>query len=87
MSKPTPGKHSANKKYTIIRGGVRYFPIHAEKHGLIALTFREADAILYAAAPELLESVHQLLRCMELAGWENDDAAIFARAAISKATK
>lgn len=46
----------------------------------------EADALLIAAAPELLEACKMMLFNMNLAGWENDDAAIRARAAIQKAT-
>jgi hypothetical protein len=45
----------------------------------------KANACLFAAAPDLLEAVNRLLVCMRLANWENDDAAIFARAAIAKA--
>jgi hypothetical protein len=40
---------------------------------------------LAASIPELTESIQWLLKCMRLAGWENDDAAIFARAALIKA--
>lgn len=54
MNKHTPGPHNANQKYVIVRGGERYFPIHAKKRGMIALAKRESDAYLYAAAPDLL---------------------------------
>jgi uncharacterized Zn finger protein (UPF0148 family) len=37
--------------------------------------------------PDLLEAVNRLLVCMSLANWENDDAAVFARAALAKATQ
>lgn len=45
----------------------------------------KANARLIAAAPELLESIEQLLVCMRLAGWEDDPASIKARAATAKA--
>lgn len=44
------------------------------------------DVLVRAAAPDLLEACQRLLVCMNLAGWENDDAAITARAAVAKAT-
>lgn len=36
-----------------------------------------------AEIARLLEVVSRLLVCMQLANWENDDAAIFARAALT----
>ena len=44
-----------------------------------------ANARLIAAAPELLESLCELLNCMRLANWEGDHLAEKARAAIAKA--
>lgn len=44
------------------------------------------DVNLLKSAPELLESVRELLVCMSLANWENDPIACKARAAIAKAT-
>lgn len=48
--------------------------------------FSREEAHLMAAAPELLEACKRLLVCMNLAKWEGDDAAIYARATIAKAT-
>lgn len=44
------------------------------------------NAMLMAAAPELLEACQMMLVCMKLANWEGDEAAIRARAAIQRAT-
>ena len=46
---------------------------------------RYANARLIAAAPDLLESVSELLHCMALANWEADPIAEKARAAMAKA--
>lgn len=48
--------------------------------------YDEATATLMACAPVLMEACQRLLVCMQLAGWEGDDAAEFARNAIDKAT-
>ena len=68
------------------------FDIDSEEGFFIAETIsglgheEQENARLIAAAPDLLEAVNRLLVCMSLANWENDDAAVFARAAIAKAT-
>ena len=55
------------------------YPIHAPKRGLIAKAFRESDAILMAAAPELLEALKYML------SWGHCPAADDkARTAIAK---
>jgi hypothetical protein len=43
------------------------------------------ESPLVKAAPDLLEACQRLMVCMKLAGWEGDDSAHFARAAIAKA--
>ena len=37
------------------------------------------------AHDDMVESVKRLLNCMDIAGWEGDPAAEFARAALAKA--
>lgn len=39
-----------------------------------------------ADVANLVEACNRLLVCMKLANWEGDDAAIYARTAIAKAT-
>lgn len=46
----------------------------------------EANARVMTASPLLLEACKRLMVCMALAGWENDPAAEYARAAIAAAT-
>jgi len=70
--------------------GACYDQVEVENGPLICFAaIREeskANACLIAAAPDLLEACKRLLVCMSLANWENDDAAICARAAIARAT-
>ena len=59
--------------------------------GGVTLAMSNSDEIrandrLVATAPELLEACQRLMICMKLANWEGDDAALFANAAIQKAT-
>lgn len=64
-------------------GNDRWFPIHAKKRGRIMLAKRKSDAILAAAAPELLEALRDMVsdhKCLSEATLK------FARAAIDKAT-
>lgn len=101
MSKHTPGPWRCSKSeqfgdtrfYISQQEGATYTPNYSDVATLIAETIcgeygriQEANARLIAAAPELLEACKMMLFNMNLAGWENDDAAISARAAIQKAT-
>lgn len=86
MSKHTPGpwrykRHSVDSNYMLI-----YCSSDNSDGDNIRGYCGEANARLIAAAPELLEACKMLLVNMNLAGWENDYAAIRARAAIQKAT-
>lgn len=101
MSKHTPGPWRYSKSeqfgdtrfYISQQEGATYTPNYSDVATLIAETIcgeygriQEANARLIAAAPELLDACKMMLFNMNLAGWENDDAAISARAAIQKAT-
>lgn len=59
------------------------YPIHAKNRGLIAKAYREADARLISAAPDLLEALQNLLPGAEAMGWNTDKA----RNAIAKAVQ
>jgi dephospho-CoA kinase len=56
-------------------------PLTNENGHLVKLALSE----LVAQRDELTEACKRLLHCMDLAGWDGDDAAIFARAAIKHA--
>lgn len=58
------------------------YPIHAKNRGLIAKAYREADARLISAAPDLLEALQDILDT----GFAGGPQAKRARAAITKAT-
>ena len=94
MSKHTPGPHKANNGYTIINGDRRHFPIHARKRGMIGSAFREGDAVLWAAAPELFAALEMARNGLqwyqdeypEAADGSDDEAMQQIDAAIAKAT-
>lgn len=90
-TKHTPGPHKANTAYTIIRDGVRHFPIHAAKRGMIGLALREGDAHLWASAPDLLASLIAMTSAFESHLPDHCNADWYqewndAKAAIAKAT-
>lgn len=95
MSKLTPGPWIAQKAIEAVyeqdhyimspSGVVGYWKGGRSWHTDDKWVLTEADARLIAAAPELLESVQELLGCMHLANWEDDPIAIKARAALAKA--
>lgn len=102
MSAHTPGPWAYSKNdayggmrfYVAQQEGAPYTHNFSDVATLIAETvsgervyIQEANARLIASAPDLLESCMLLLHCMSLAGWEDDNAAHMARAAIAKATK
>lgn len=86
MSKHTPGpwKQQSYLLYASQMGKAEY-PIHAKKRGLIAKAYKDSDACLIAAAPDLLEALQTF------PGF-TDDATIgdtwieTMRAAVAKAT-
>jgi hypothetical protein len=74
--------------YFIWRGDDRRIPIHAPKRGRIAEVYREQDAPVIAAAPELLEALERCMGALRVVspGGDADPDVECARAAIAKAT-
>jgi hypothetical protein len=82
QAKHTPGNWKA-ERYTIYAShfAKAEYPIHAPKRGLIAKAFRQKDAQLIAAAPELLRLLQEIVdRGLSMTRVEE------ARDAIAKAT-
>jgi hypothetical protein len=80
-------KHTALPyRTTNIRGEMR------DQHGfIVADCQKQEDAEFIVRAcnshSDLVTAVERLLNCMKLARWEDDDTAVFARAALSRATQ
>ena len=84
--KPTPGKHLAIQS-------VGSIGIHAEDGTRLATVKRMDDAVLFAAAGDLLEALEQVTAILDMVLQVNllgipadaDGPAVVARAAIAKA--
>lgn len=87
MSKHTPGPWIARKVEGAGWPGQRGYAIdfNEDQEQVVDFVYEEADALLIAAAPELLEALEYVLSVTIFAGNDGEDAEKKARSAIARA--